>query len=819
MAFRSAAVLSFALIAALIAALMSSCSSKTEAGLPVGVVARVVISNPSDFERRDEPVFLDFETLGLASNDPIIAQLAVRAGHDRLPSQLIDINGDGSDDQILALVDFKAAETRQIEIFVNSANTPAASTKRTQAEISIKQGGEWKGEQYIGGSFINVDKLVPPPQYTDHSEFIRYEGPGIESDKVGYRFYLDWRNGFDIFGKKTTDMVLQNVGLDDYEAYHHMADWGMDILKVGSALGVGGYGFWNGKAVERVSKVDSWEATVIENGDIYSSLKIAYTGWQVADKKINLTAILSMVAGSRLVNVKLETSENIPNFAIGLVNHEGSSFSQGDSNITGKAWTYAGSYGKQSLNDDNLGMALLFKREDRDAQTTDEHNYVSVMDPVAGNELEYYFVAAWELEPEGITNEQDFIRYLEQESERLTITPRQRLTTQLDLTNKKIPVTAKDALEWSQKMADSESARGFDQMLAYGGFDVRRQRQPDFIYTTGLLMQAYDDLSAATGNQKYSQVANEVIGSFITDNGDIHTYNEEDYNIDWINPGNMVLRLYENTKDEKYKTAASHLRHQLENHPRVSEGAFWHKKRYPYQVWLDGVYMSIPFLAHYSALFENGASFEEVVNEFVVVRKYLRDPESGLYWHAWDEKKMQAWADPETGLSKHLWGRGLGWVAMALVDTLDYIPTDKPELRQPLLDMLTELAPAIIAAQDPESGVWYQILDQPNRTGNYREASVSSMFVYALAKAINNGYLPDSYKEATLKGYNGLIKEFINVRSDGTISLTNNCAVGGLGYGRDGSYQYYMSEPIVDNNPNGVGPFIMAGIQINKLIR
>jgi rhamnogalacturonyl hydrolase YesR len=782
------------------------------------LVSQIELSNPSQFERRDEPLLFEFESLGLAPKDPIISQLIVRTGQNRLPGQLVDIDGDTSDDGIMTLVDLKPAETRQIEIAVNTSNAGNPFKKRTQAEISVKQGGEWKDNKYIGGTFVNVDKLIPPPQHTDHSEYIRYEGPGIESDKVGYRIYLDWRNGFDIYGKKTRDLVLQHIGLDGYDSYHEMSDWGMDLLKVGDALGVGGFGYWNGKSVERVSKVDGWETVILENGDIYSSIKITYKGWQVADRKIDVTAILSMVAGSRLVNVKLEASETIPNFAIGLVKHEGTKFSQGDANITGKAWTYTASYGAQSLSGDNLGMALLFKRENRDAQTMDEHNYVSIMDPVAGNKLEYYFLAAWESEPEGISNEQDFIRYLEQESERLTVTPRQRLTTRHSVQNKQFPITAERALEWSQKMAESELARGTPQSLAYGGFDALRQRQSNFEYTTGLLMQAFDDLADATGNQGYAKIAEQVIGSFITDSGDIHTYKESEYNIDSINPGKMILRLYNDTGDERFKKAALQLRHQLENHPRTSEGAFWHKKRYPYQVWLDGVYMGIPFLTHHSTLFEDGASLQEAVNEFNIVRKYLYDSDTGLYRHAWDEKKVQDWADPETGLSKYFWGRGLGWYAMALVDTLDYIPADKPEFRQPLLDLITELAPAIISFQDRDSGVWYQILDQPEREGNYREATASSMFVYMLAKAINKGYLPDRYKDAALKGYTGLISEFVNIHSDGSISLTGNCSVAGLGYGRDGSYLYYMSEPIVDNDPKGVGPFIMAGIEVSKLI-
>ncbi|HEX7025838.1 MAG TPA: glycoside hydrolase family 88 protein, partial [Gammaproteobacteria bacterium] len=778
-------------------------------------VAWAELSSPSEFVRHDEPVYFSFKSLGLADNDPRINSLSVPSK----ASQLVDVDADGEKDGLMMLLDFKPAETIRIEIKAEATGGAENAKKRTQAEISRKTGGEWQDRKYLGGAFENVNELVPPPQHTDHSEFIRYEGPGIESDKVGYRIYLDWRNGFDIFGKKTPEMVLQNVGQDGFESYHHMADWGMDILKVGDALGVGGYGYWNGEKVERVSNVDGWQAKVVENGDIYSALRIIYKGWQVADKQVDLTSDISMTAGSRLAHVRLEVSEELPHIAIGLVKHEGTKLLQGDVNVSGYAWTYVASYGKQSLSgeNDNLGMALLFKRGSRDAQTEDAHNYVSVMELTGNNQLEYYFVAAWDGEPNGIKSEQEFVAYLEREAERLTMPPRTRLTTALGLASKTYPITAEQALAWSRKMADSELERS-TLKYAYGGFDVMRKRPAFWEYTTGLQLQAYYDLAEATGKRGYAETAEQVIGSFVADDGAIRTYKEDKFNIDSINSGKMLLRLYEDEDTEKYRLAAEHLRRQLEKHPRTSEGAFWHKKIYPYQVWLDGVYMGMPFLAHYSVLFEEGASLEEAVNEFKVVHKHLRDPETGLYFHAWDEKKVQEWADPETGRSRFFWSRGLGWFAMALVDILDYIPEDKKELREPLIEMIRELAPAVVKVQDAGTGLWYQILDQPDRTGNYLESSGSSMFVYMLAKAVNQGYLPSSYKEAAIKGYEGIIREFINVHPDGTISITNACTVAGLGFGRNGSYRYYMSEPVVDNDPKALGPFIMAGVEISKLL-
>jgi rhamnogalacturonyl hydrolase YesR len=253
-------------------------------------------------------------------------------------------------------------------------------------------------------------------------------------------------------------------------------------------------------------------------------------------------------------------------------------------------------------------------------------------------------------------------------------------------------------------------------------------------------------------------------------------------------------------------------------HPRTSEGAFWHKKRYPSQLWLDGVYMAMPFLARYSAMFEQGKSYDEVVKEFVLARKHLRNPDTGLYFHAWDETKKQEWADPKTGKSKFYWGRGLGWFSMAVLDVLDVLPEADQKRRAPLLEIVKELGPALKKFQDPATGTWWQIMDRPDAPGNYRESTSSAMFTYFFAKATRKGYLDPSYKSVATVGFDGLVKEFVTVHADGKISMTNQCLVGGLGFGRDGSYKYYMSEPVAENDPKGNGPFILAGVELYRLL-
>jgi len=803
------------LIPALTAALHSAVAVSDYGA--VGPVARVEVANPSDFVRNDQPLWFSLDALGLDATARQCPPLVAAVGDRPLPAQGLDMDRDGRCDTLLLVTDLAAGERLKLEVREDAAAAVAAAfPKRTQAEISRKFGGRWEDRKYIEGQFFNVHSLTPPEAHTDHSQFIRYEGPGIESDKVGYRVYLDERNGFDIFGKRIGAMVLQQVGLDGFDSYHEPADWGLDILKVGSSLGIGGYGYWNGESVERVSDVSGWTATVTDNGPLYSAFEIDYRDWKVAGKTIDLNSRLSMLAGSRLVHVELESSAPVENFVTGLVKHPDTELIKGDLDVTGKAWSYLATWGKQSLDGGNLGMAVLFRKGELAELAEDEVNQAVVLKP-RGRTLDYYFLAAWDGESEGVQTLDDFREYLVRQAERLTIAPRVSLSSRYGQSQKQFPVTAETALDWARRLADAELARHGTQ-LAWGGWDEMRGRPANWEYTTGLLMQAYDALGDATGEQRYNRVAEEVISSYVTPAGEIHSYDMEKYNIDSINSGKMLLRLYEKTGEERYRKAADLLRQQLQNHPRVSEGAFWHKQRYPYQLWLDGVYMGMPFLAGYSQQFEDGHSLDEVVSEFEITRRHLRDEDTGLYWHAWDEKKQQVWADSETGRSDYFWGRGLGWLAMALVDTLPYIPEAMAEERETLQQMTTELAAALVSIQG-DSGLWYQVLDRPEALGNYLEASASSMFVYMLARGVNDGILPGKYRDAAIRGYEGLVREFVEPHPDGSDSLTGVCEVAGLGFGRDGSYKYYMSEQVVPNDPKGLGPFILASIEVSELLK
>jgi unsaturated rhamnogalacturonyl hydrolase len=373
---------------------------------------------------------------------------------------------------------------------------------------------------------------------------------------------------------------------------------------------------------------------------------------------------------------------------------------------------------------------------------------------------------------------------------------------------------------WGVRMAETMIKTYPDSIVVKRAGEVVANRPTRWDYEQGVLLKSFDVLSQHTGDKKYFTYAKKIMDHFVQADGSIRTYDLLEYNIDHITPGRVVLALYRETKEEKYKKAADLLHEQLNWQPRTKEGGFWHKHRYPYQMWLDGLYMGEPFSAEYTMITNNTKGFDDVINQFVWMEKHVRDSKTGLLYHAWDESKKQRWADPETGRAPGFWGRGMGWYAMALVDVLDYIPKDHPR-RKEIVAILQRLATALKNYQDPASGVWYQVVDKATTKGNYLEASASAMFVYALAKGSRLGYIDKSYSALAKKGFEGMLKNFIETDADGTIHLVKTVSVGGLGgtpY-RDGSFEYYISEPLRTDDLKGVGPFIQASIEIELMTK
>lgn len=332
-------------------------------------------------------------------------------------------------------------------------------------------------------------------------------------------------------------------------------------------------------------------------------------------------------------------------------------------------------------------------------------------------------------------------------------------------------------------------------------------------YEHGLLLKALLSLD----EPRFQAIAQAWVDHFVTESGRIRTYGVNDFNLDQINPGKLLFPLYRRTGQERYALALKLLRNQLRYQPRTPSGGFWHKQIYPNQMWLDGLYMAGPFYAEYALVFGEAAIFDDLTHQLVLIEQHTRAPHTGLLYHAWDESRSQRWADAQTGCSPHVWGRAMGWYVMALVDILDFLPRQHPN-HPILLESLGRLAAALTRFQDAASGLWYQVVDLPERPGNYREASVSAMLAYAFAKAVHNGWLDSEYLSVARRAYSGLLENMIRVDAGGRLTLEGTCSVAGLGgepY-RDGSFEYYIQEPVAANDFKGVGPFILAALEMEK---
>ncbi len=331
------------------------------------------------------------------------------------------------------------------------------------------------------------------------------------------------------------------------------------------------------------------------------------------------------------------------------------------------------------------------------------------------------------------------------------------------------------------------------------------KRPGEWAYEEGVLLDGVTAMWRVTGDGRLFSYIKAAVDRSVDPKGLIHMDNDAPFpaaghSMDDIEMGRSVLMLYRVTRQERYYTAARFLHDQMAQQPKNPSGGYWHKQIYPNQMWLDGAYMSEPFLANYARTFDQPADFKEVANQLLLMNQHMRDPKSGLLHHGWDESKQMAWADKSTGLSPEVWGRAMGWYAMALVDVLDRMPADAPE-RPALEDVTRQVLASVIRYQDPTSGLWWQVMDKRAQKGNFPEASASCMFVYAIAKAVRLNVLPLADEQYAQRGWAAIQKQF--VRPDGTLTGTVKVAgLGGTPY-RSGTYDYYIGEPTGDNDAKG----------------
>ena len=366
-----------------------------------------------------------------------------------------------------------------------------------------------------------------------------------------------------------------------------------------------------------------------------------------------------------------------------------------------------------------------------------------------------------------------------------------------------------DERRWSERVADSTIERWPD-----GRFTQPAERWV-WNYGLGTLLEGMDEVWLNTADPRYYNYIKSSVDQFVMPDGSIPTLKVDENQLDSILLGRQLLLLYGVTQDKRYATAATLLYQQLMHQPRTPSGGFWHKQRYPNQMWLDGLYMAEPFYAEYASTFHHPEAFSDITHQFGLLHEHARDAKTGLLYHGWDESKAERWANKHTGTSSQFWARGMGWVMMALADTIAYYP-DGDAGRAQLIVLFQRDAAAVARYQDGATGIWYQVLDKARADRNYPEASASCMFVYALARGVRLGYLPRSYLANAERGYKGILSHFIETGAGDSVSLTGTVKVGGLGGDpyRDGSYTYYIGEKKVTNDPKGVGAFLLAGVEM-----
>ncbi len=368
-------------------------------------------------------------------------------------------------------------------------------------------------------------------------------------------------------------------------------------------------------------------------------------------------------------------------------------------------------------------------------------------------------------------------------------------------------------LPMSVRLAESEMVRCPE------SWQLDFQPKLKWDYCHGVELQAFLRLEEMYGDSRYFDYAEAYCDTMVREDGTVVAYKREEFSLDRVNTGKILFNMFARTGEQKYKKALDLMYSQFKDQPRTKEGGFWHKKVYPHQMWLDGLYMGCPYYAEYAARYNKPEAFQDIINQFCVVARHTYDPATGLYKHAWDESKEMFWCDKETGQSAHSWGRAMGWFAMAIVESLEFIPVNEPN-RDSLLTILDNVLVQIERYQDSKTGLWYQVLDRSGDKGNYLESTVSAMFIYSIYKGIRLGVVPAKYMAVADKGFEGFMKRFIKVDKSGVVSITDCCAVAGLGgkNNRSGDYDYYINELIRDNDPKAIGPFINACLERERLV-
>ena len=741
----------------------------------------VSVTNNLSIERQNETIVLDWKEL-LRLNSQLKAdflKITDSSNGGSLVSQAVDTNADGTPETLIFQVSFKANEkTKSIKIEPTTDKQPTANSK-------------------------TFGRFVPE----------RMDDFAWENDRVAFRTYgktLEKElvsSGVDVWAKRVSELIIDRWYKGGDAFYHTDNGTGLDFYSVKRSRGCGGAGVWDGKKMHVSRNFASYK--VLANGPLRTVFELKYEPWDVNGVQVSESKRISIDAGQNLYRVEsfydsLDDLRDI-NIAVGIAKHEPDFKGEFDK---GKTWM---SLWETNEKNGSLGCAVIAESQTFDSfrdiasENFDFPQHLSIIAAKPDKQAKYYIGAGWSKSGH-FADKKAWLDYLENFSQR-TASP---LCVSV---GNAAELKRNQSLPLSQRLADTLMNRIW---LEDDGTPIGIPR--NWTYEQGVQIKAAEQVWYATGDAKYFDFIKRGMDYWFDKDGNLTKYNLEEYNIDHVTPGRGLLTLYRVTNDEKYKKAADLIRSQLKTHPRTKEGGFWHKKIYPNQMWLDGLYMGEPFYAEYSQVFGED-NWNDIANQFVWMEKHARDAKTGLLYHGWDESKEQRWANKKSGLSPHVWGRAMGWYAIALVDVLDYFPKNHPR-RAELIAILNREVEAIAKFQDKD-GLWWDIIDLPGKEKNYHESSASAMFVYAVAKGVRQGNLPDKHLKTVRTGWAGIEKEFIKELSDGSLDWEGTVSVSGLGGNpyRDGSYEYYMSEKLRTNDAKGLGPAVMAAVEMEWLKR
>ena len=739
----------------------------------------ISVTNPLRLPRSSETVALPLTQLrklvpSLEGRNSVVTDDSRRP----VLSQLVDMDGDEKPDDLIFQADFAPNETRVFTV---------------QAGLRLP---------------------VPREAFKVYGRFARerHDDFAWENDRIAHRMYgaalETWAaepltsSGVDIWCKRTRKLVINDWYMTDN--YHEDTGEGADLYSVGKSRGCGGTGIWTeGKLHVSRNFIDS---RVFANGPIRLVFELGYAPWQVGGIAVSERKRVMLDAGKNFgrfeSTFKIDGQGTSLSLGIGIAKHETGSVS------VDKQMGALVSWERLKRDNGHVGCAIVTARDKiADYQQTPT-DFLLITQASTAAPAAYHAGFAWDKSGD-VTDVtawnkrvRDFASALE--------TP---LSVTLEAKSMATPHTALGARSWLVQACETILGRH------PAGFGDKWE------YDAGLVLRGFEQAWQKTKDRKYIDYVKRSIDRFVDAAGNIQGYALDEYNIDQINAGKVLFALYDDTSSgtdkERYRKALYLLRSQMRTHPRTREGGFWHKRIYPHQMWLDGLYMASPFLAEFAVRFDEPRLLDDVVLQIRLVEKNTRDPKSGLLYHGWDESKQQRWADPTTGTSPQFWGRAMGWYAMAVVDVLDFLPTDHPH-RPAVLNILERLASSIAKVQDAGTGVWWQVLDAGGREKNFREASASAMFVYALAKAVRRGFIDRrTYEPVAARGYRGIVDQFLEIDREGHLNLNRVCKVAGLGGNpyRDGSYAYYTSTEVVANDPKGVGAFLLASLEVAGLER